>query len=220
MNNQNVATWIGSIATLAAVIIALFLQEIRSFWDKPKLDATIRLQPPDCHKTTLRRLDGSDETFPAYYMRIWVSNSGSQMAEKAQVFFAGLTRQQDDGSYRAVETFLPMNLLWAHARCVYMDIAPDMGKHCDLGHIDIPSAHAGPADRLYGKPQAHLFLDLEVLANQGGFIIPPGKYRLEIKVAANNATPVTRTFEMDLTGSWHDTESDMFSKGIHLRAIA
>jgi|GEM_PF-2854154 len=43
LENPNTASWVGSLATLGAVIVALFLQEIRSIWDRPKLNLSINL---------------------------------------------------------------------------------------------------------------------------------------------------------------------------------
>ena len=40
---SSMATWVSAVATLLAVLIALFKEEINRLWRRPKLRATIRL---------------------------------------------------------------------------------------------------------------------------------------------------------------------------------
>ncbi len=222
LNHQNAAAWVGSLATLAAVVAALFQQEIRSLWDRPKLGLSVRLAPPDCHKTKLRGLNEKGEVIEvdSYYLRLWVTNLGSQMADKAQVFVAKLSKRHTDGTFLEEASFLPMNLRWAHSGAIYADIAPKMGKHCDLGHVDNPMGSASMADKFYGQPKTVLILDLEVQPNTGSHIIAPGIYRLELKIAANNVKPSTKIIELSLAGSWSVEETKMFAEGLGIKLLA
>ncbi len=50
-------------------------------------------------------------------------------------------------------------------------------------------------------------------------LIPQGKYRLLLQIAAANKKPVKKTLEITLTGNWYDDEARMFSDGIGIRMI-
>jgi hypothetical protein len=225
------ATWISAIATLLAVLVALFKDEIVRLLRRPKLDATIRLGAPDCHKTQMTVYNSKTGEIVAsadcYYLRIWVENMGGIRAEDVQVFVAKLLRRHADGSFKVEEQFLPMNLRWAHSQRakgpeIFAEgISPQMGKHCDLGHILQPAFRQNLQQTLSDVPedQTILELDLEVAPNTMSHMIRPGVYRLELKIAAANARPVTKTLEINLTGQWFDEETKMFSDGIGLKEI-
>ena len=101
-------------------------------------------------------------------------------------------------------------------------ISPEMGKHCDLGHINHPSKRPLLGEDLPGLRQTStvLALDLEVSPNTLSHLIPPGEYRLEIKLAATNSKPVIKIIEMDIKGNWYDNENEMFSKGIDMKEMS
>ena len=198
------ADWFGVLVTLSAVAAALFQEKIRSLWDKPKLNIFIKLEPPDCVKTPFG--NGGD----GYQFRFIVENEGSQMANDAQVYLSGLSKRGPDGEFRPETSFLPMNFRWAHyTRKVYLNIAPKMGKHCNLGQIPNPA----PGCKVV------LHLALEVTPNTGRNELGPGCYRLFLKVAANNVGPIFKTFELTIN-SWVEDESKMFSEGISIKEIS
>jgi len=172
------AQWAAASATFLAVLVALFKDEILRWWRKPKLTVSIVLQPPDCHKTTLdyevRRTTVVYGSAECYYLRLWVANEGQTRAERVQVFAAKLFRRTADGSFKQVDSFLPMNLRWSHSQQgsrapeIFADgISPEMGKRCDLGRVVDPHHHANLGEELPGvQPgQAILALDLEVPPN-------------------------------------------------------
>jgi hypothetical protein len=98
---SNAAIWTGALATLAAVIVALFKEDIVRLWRRPKLQARLRLSAPDCHKNKLQRYDIKTgallDRADCYYLRLWVENVGNLRAEKVQVFLSKLFRRHADG---------------------------------------------------------------------------------------------------------------------------
>jgi hypothetical protein len=228
-NTSNIAVWIGSIATLLAVIVALSKEELVRIWRRPSLQARILLAPPDCEKipTTFSDMTGRESNVDSYCFRLWIENTGRERAEKVQVFASKLLRRHADGTYKEDKTFLPMNLRWAHqqnplvAEIFAEGISPKMGKHCDLGKILDPSK-----GKKYGidipsvEPDKTIFeLTLEVSPNTKSNLLAPGAYRLELRLAAANAKPVTKTIEINHTGIWYADETKMFSDGIGMREI-
>jgi hypothetical protein len=89
-------------------------------------NASIVVAPPDCHKTPV----SSTQEVDGYYFWIRVKNSGNQRAELVEVFAAELLKQQADRSFKKMESFLSMNLLWTHIDRPFFDaISPGMEKH-------------------------------------------------------------------------------------------
>jgi hypothetical protein len=228
----SVAQWVAASATFLAVLVALFKDEVLRAIRRPLLEPSIQLTPPDCQKTqltyqifspvlTTRRVD-------CYYLRLWIENLGKMRAEKVQVFLARLHKRKADGLFAVVDDFLPMNLRWAHAQSVpngveiYADgISPKMGKHCDLGHVIDPAYQAEVGGDLASVPsgKAIMALDLEVQPNTKSHLIGPGTYRLDLRVAAANSTPVERTIELTITGDWFVDQERMFAEGLGVKVI-
>ncbi len=226
MNSSETAAWTGKIVTFLAVLVALFKEDLRVLWRRPKLVSAINLSAPDCHKTELSFLHITSqvvEKSPCYYFRVWIRNNGNLRAEQVQVFAARLLRKHADGNFKEDRQFLPMNLRWSHSHEIFADgISPKMGKHCDLGYIMHPSKAAKAGNTLPNVPtgKAIMSLDLEVKPNTMSHLLSPGVYQLELRVAAANLTPVLMILELTLTGDWYDDESQMFSHGIGLRDIS
>ena len=227
MGGSQLVVWIGSLATTAAVVVALFKEEIRSIWKRPKLVVRIRLTAPDCHKTEMRITERNSGRLIAkgdcYYFRIWVENKGHLRAEQVQVFVAKALRRRADNTFEEIKAFLPMNLRWTHSpygserpEIFAEGISPRMGKHCDLGHIVHPTLRERIGQTPNGLPIENniLELDLEVLPATKSHLIPPGVYRFELLIGAANSAPVKKTIEINLTPNWYDQEEKMFSDGI------
>jgi hypothetical protein len=216
-------------ATFAAVLVALFKDEVLRFLRRPKLTVSIALAPPDCHKTMANyRTPQGWQSADCYYLRLWVENVGKTRAERVQVFAASLSRRNADGNFRKTDEFLPMNLRWAHGQQaaggpeIFAEgISPQMGKHCDLGHVMDPESRADVGEDLPNVPAATsiLALDLEFPPNTRSHLIPPGTYQLALRVAAANSTPVTKTIEVTTTGEWFADQARMFTEGLGIRMV-
>jgi len=231
-----ITDWISAVGTLVmalVAIVAIFQDKIRAWLMRPRLRVSISVAPPDCQKTKMRySLPSPDVNAPArermadvYYFRLRVSNSGNQKAESVEVFVAQLSRQQADGSFRVVDSFLPMNLVWAHlGGMLFPAIAPGTYKHCDLGYIldpqsrkMIPGEHTTwpnvPPDKTI------LTLDTVVKPYTLSYLLPFGTYHLVILVAAANAKAIKNTLEVRVTGDWYDDEREMLGQGIGIRLL-
>jgi hypothetical protein len=220
----NLAQWIAAVATSIAVMIALFRETFLVWWRRPRLDAIIKLEPPDCHKIPMRTIVPipvvGQVSAGCYYFRFWISNSGRSRAEQVQVFASELLRQLPDASFQTEKDFSPMNFRWSHSREIYAEgISVDMGKHCDLAHIIDPvQRHWFQNEEPHTPTKETVFsLDLEVQPNSLSHLIKPGTYRLVLLIGAANARPIKRQLEFTCTGKWFDDEKDMFRDGIRLK---
>jgi len=219
-----VAAWAGVTVTFLAVLVALFKEELQRIWRKPELKALIRSTAPDCHKTEMTftnpRTGEVIARVPCYYLRIWIENRGNQRAEQVQVFASRLWRKRADGTFGEERQFLPMNLLWSYIGRPFLDgLSPEMGQHCDVGHVLQPGNALTDGETLPAVPkgQAVLALDLEMKPFTKSHLVPPGEYQLELKIAASNCKPVSKKLDLNITGEWFDDEAKMFEDGLGMR---
>ena len=230
------ATAMSALATLMAVAVALFWREIVRWWRRPRLTATLRARSPDCVMTFAPFTHPVTEEVTlagCFYLRLWVENFGHTAARRVQVFASRLSRMRDDGSWVENDQFLPMNLRWSHSQqrlsgpeIFAQMIAPQMGKHCDLGHIldpdrrEVFGLEEQPWQTVDGD--AHntvLSLDLEVKPKTQTHLIAPGRHCLELRVAAANAEPVTVEIEFILSGAWIEDEGRAIPGMIEVRRV-
>ena len=97
-----------------------------------------------------------------------------------------------------------------------------MGKHIDLGHVVDPAKRRGPEENprlALSAQQTSLTFDLLVAPNHKGHIVPPGDYRLDILIAAENSAPVRETVEISLRGQWFPAEEQMLRDGVGVRLV-
>lgn len=224
------AQWAAALATFTAVLVALFREDIVRLWRRPKLDVSIKTAPPDCLKSRMAYQVGTANYFFAdcYYFRLLVENRGKARAEKVQVYAAGLSQQTADGAFSPVDSFTPMNLRWAHGGAaprgveIYAEgISPQMGKHCDLGHIVDPAHRTRTGEDIAAVPadKSIFAFDVEAPTLVGNHLVSPGTYQLELRVAAANCQPITRMFQINITGVWDNNQQNMFTIGIGIRPV-
>lgn len=227
MDWGSVAQWVAGGATFLAVIVALLKEEIVRLWRRPELAASIKLGPPDSHKTyftyqVLQQQMLIQKKAECYYFRLWIENKGKTRGEKVQVFAAELSKRIADGTFRPVDDFLPMNLRWSHTHEIFAEgISPPIGKHCDLGHITVPDALVELQEDHPDAPPGTtvLALDLEAKPNTKSHLVPSGTYRLTLRIAGANCSPVTMTLEITITGDWYDDQPRMFRDGVGIRML-
>jgi hypothetical protein len=223
------AQWAGATATFLVVLVALFKDGVLRWWRRPKLTVSISLASPDCHKTQMTYESQHNYLVAdCYYLRLWVKNLGRTRAEQVQVFAEKLYQQGAGGSFKEIDRFLPMNLKWSHGHQLSggpeifaQGISPQMGKHCDLGHIIDPQFRSFSGEDLADVPpnKTLLALDLEFLSATLSHLISPGTYRLHLRVAAANSTPVPKTLEITVTGEWFKEQDRMFIEGLGIKVV-
>lgn len=235
-----VTDWLSAIGTLLAVVAALFIaifqDWLRSIFSRPRLEVSISLNPPYCHKIvkyfTYPPLAPDNQLYSkqfqadCYYFRLRIKNNGEVRAEHVEVYAAELTKQVADGSFQLVETFTPMNLIWSNIGKAYLPaISPKMEKLCDLGHIidpdkrkmvfedNNPDLNASPSETTFS-------FDVELISSTLGHVIEPGRYRLKLITGAANSKPIEKTLEINLTGKWFDDERKMLAEGISIAILS
>ncbi len=218
-----VADWLVVLGTLVLAATAVFQETIRGWFYRPRFQVSIKTEPPDCVAVPFTTVDG---TFVAdsVYLRLWVGNVGNATAKNVEVYAKELHRRRVDGTWERVDVFPPMNLKWANVGTIYFpNIAPDMGKHCDVGHIVDPARRhllrENAPSLVLTNQQTSLAFDLMVAPNHRGHIIGPGEYRLDILVAAENARPIKRAIAISLPGAWYVDETIMLRDGVGVTIV-
>lgn len=214
-----VADWLVAVGTLVVAAVAVFQETIRGWFYHPAFHVSAKTVPPDCVAVPFTQQNGTF-VVDSVYLRLWVKNVGNATAKDVEVYAKELRRQRADGTWERVAPFPPMNLKWANAGGLiyFPSIAPEMGKHCDLGHIVDPQRRQllredNPRLQLNNN-QTSLAFDLMVAPNHRGHIIGPGEYQLDILVAAENARPLARTVSISLRGTWDPEETRMLRDGV------
>jgi hypothetical protein len=213
-----VADWVVAGGTLVVAAVAVFQETIRGWLYHPSFDVSARTKPPDCVAVPITSTDGAFVA-DSVNLRLWVENVGNATAKNVEVYARELHRQRTDGTWEYVAQFPPMNLRWTNVGVIYFpSIAPEIGKHCDLGHIVDPTQrhllHEDNPRLKLNSNQTSLAFDLMVAPNHRGHIIGPGEYRLDILVAAENARPLARKVSISLRGVWDPDETLMLRDGV------
>ena len=123
-----VADWLVVLGTILVAAVAVFQETIRGWFYRPRLHASIKTEPPDCHAVPWTDLDGQFIA-DSIYLRVWVENTGNATAKNAEVYAKELRQRRADGSWERVDAFPPMNLNWSHfgprGQIYFPSIAPN-----------------------------------------------------------------------------------------------
>ncbi|MCL5125306.1 MAG: hypothetical protein M1511_12565 [Deltaproteobacteria bacterium] len=188
--------------TAAAVIVALFQEKIKDWFNKAKLSVEIRPSPPDCHQIDLSDQNGKFVS-KSIYIRIRVTNeSDNKIAKNIEIIASNLWKI-DGRKKEIVKWFLPMNLVWAHDHPITVSIPPKSFRLCDLG-----------AFRPLFDGNTRFRFDTMVQPNpvSGGHIpniIEEGKYLFEAITSGENVKPETIYWEIEFKKDWSDDEDRM-----------
>jgi hypothetical protein len=209
LSPSTLAQWVGAVATSAAVVVALFKDQIFRYWRRPKLGIRISPEPPDTVFSPMGVSDdqGKLQWWKSYWLRLWVENHGKDRAEQVQVFVSKVSKRGANDKYDSIRDFVPMNLRWSNGRdwrnpeIFAPGISPTpLGKHCDFCSISDPE---NPQDELPGyKGQCVATLQLEVFPSANRHRLPPGDYILEVIVGAANAEAKITHVRLNLKGQW------------------
>ena len=220
-----IATVIIAIGTVILAIVAIFGRAIYEYITRPKLKISVIPALPHCRKTFLTRGETGEYLSDAYGFRIWVENKGIRAAKNVEVFASKLWKQRQDESYKLVSSFNPDNLIWSNLGAkVFPAIHKDAGRHCDIFHIIDPLNRKliwQENDERGDIPidKAILSFDTRSKSNTKDYLQPPGRYRLEVMVSADNAGAFSKILEINLNGEWYEDEERMLTDGVGFKLL-
>jgi hypothetical protein len=203
------AQWAGAVATFIAVLIALFKDSIREWWRKPKLEITCTNEPPWTVRTPLFM---NDWTGDSYWVRVKVENKGRTRAEKVQVSVSKLcfSPGPDDSFSEDSRQHFPLNLRWSYYHMALLDgISPHMAALCDVIALSDPANPCWPKPPNTPPNSTIGRLQLEVDLPPEFHSLRPGRWKLDLRIAAANAKPIAKTLLFSHTGEWRLQDADM-----------
>lgn len=213
LTQSSLAQWVSGVGTVLAVIVALSREWWVKWFHKPSLTATCHRESP---WTTKVRFFVNNSSGPwageSYFIRAQVENTGNVSAENVQVYVSKLAKFGPGGKAEEIQTFLPMNLRWAHSpqgsRGAFLDrLSPGMAAFCDVVAICDPAANRHWPLPTSTPPSTTLAV-LQLEAETRDRVLGPGRYQLTLRIAAANVRPIERAFEFSHTGVW-DPNDDL-----------
>jgi len=212
--------WWAIIVALMLGLGGIFQDKIRRIFLKPKIKVSMKLQSPDCHKIAMRTSRTGQFICDSYYFRFHVENSGNYQMEDVEAIVVVVSKKEANGEYKKVESFLPLNLVWAHYHNVVMPkIQPHLFKHLDFGHITESEFANLQYFGITSTYQIAFQFDMAVIPNHGSHILLPGDYNITIKFAANNLSPVSKKYNFVIADKWDNNEQVMLQKIISIKEI-
>jgi hypothetical protein len=174
--------WIESLATLAAVVVALFLQLWLPYWRRPKIQMPIGAQPD---VTT----DGSEVVGKWYDLP--VENVGrGDVAREVEVV---ITSVYVLDAHESSATPVPHRALkWTHVDDGRSDIPAGFKRGIMIG-----AAWPAEPDRA-DKPLRFEVGTYPPFAHSKRHVLAPGRYRFELSIVASNARSRDYAFELVL----------------------
>lgn len=205
MNLDLVVQIVLAVATLFAVVIALYQEKIKEWWNKSRLMPEIKLEPPDCHQIELHNPTNGQSVGKSIYIRIRVRHVGGNSAKEVEAIISKV-EMFEDGSWKIVKSFLPMNLKWSHTHEQKVVIPPQSFRHCDLGSFS----------PLYGNGSISNMFKIDTIVQPNPVssgmspnILQPGIYRLEVLFTGENVQPITKKWKVSFNASWYQSEQRM-----------
>ncbi|MBI5402966.1 MAG: hypothetical protein HY959_06170 [Ignavibacteriae bacterium] len=219
-NNEKQDLWdiLLVIGTIYLGLLAAFQDFVRGLFYRPELDCELILEPPHCHLL---------ENNLTYYIRFKILNNGNVSANNVEVFLKSVIDKNN--KYVSLSA---SNLLWSSIKLerlekenpfssyrMYWDyLSPNTYQYCNLGEISQPLLPEQDRSGLSAEQRLSYKFNLSLYwkANDGSFSLLPGKYTFELIIAASNAKPISKIYEIEFTGVWNKNEKIMFSESIKL----
>lgn len=201
------ANWLQILSTLVtfiAVMVALFQEKIKKWFNQASIVPSILLSAPDCHQIDLTTQQGV-YVGKAIYTRIRLTHLKGQSGKNIEVILSKVEKKSTNGEWKIDKHFLPMNLRWSHTHPQVITIPPNSFRHCDLGSFrQISMINQFQIDTIV-QPNA-------VSGGRIPNVLPPGEYRLETLLTGENVKPIITQWLLKFTPSWSNDESVMFKK--------
>jgi hypothetical protein len=204
-------------ATFLAVLVALFQEKIRDYFNRAELQITIPHIRPHSHKIKIiaGQYSGGLITDEVIYVRILIEHLKGDAAENVEVMLTQCWEYNQAGESKPRENFLPMNLVWSHFQPPQHTIRVPSGlfRHCDLGYL---KRHGGSTRFKFDTiVQPNEVGDAQTWPNMVG----PGKYEIELQTSGDNTRTVTKRWLIEIDGNWDDAEERMLQNHLKITEV-
>ena len=204
------ANWVGlaAIATLGAVIWAVYHQGILLWLERPRLQIMpFELEPPLFQKASEFHPTTSQRVGSGFYVNVELRNTGETLAKSCQPVVTAMGKF-DAGKWQKQENWIPLSLEWildelsrqaAGKPTEERDLVPYKPYHFNLGCVSTTDPHA-----------FRLLVTINPSAQQTRFL--RGQYCFEITVFAEKVKPCTKYFHVKWVGECTDNLEEVKTK--------
>lgn len=207
---------IGTILLALAAFVTIISNYIKKYYSRPKINISIQVEPPDCHKTKFGNI------IDTYYCRFKVENNGKTQANNVELMVSKLYKKKDDGKYKELKDITPLNLRWSYFNTPYVNISPNLFKHCDLIYI-VKMIDIKAICPAYTPPKNCKVLfafDFITKLNTFDFIREPGKYAIEVIASFSNCSEnIKKFFRIEVKDIWYDNQDKMLKENIVIKPL-
>ena len=203
-----------AVVTFLALVVALFQERIRKYWNRAVLDMEINLIPPDCHQISLSNQQG-EIVGQTIYIRIKVLHRNGSAGENVEIMPIHFWRVGENNKLSELKYFLPISLIWSHfqPRTNTIRVPVSLFRHCDFGHF-LKSENGDKAILLLDTMvQPNPVVDGEIPN-----VIKPGKYQFELLLSGDNVKALRKKWELEFE-KWSDDESKMLNSNITIKEV-
>lgn len=212
------------LAVVAALVIAVWSDEVRMLGRSPILDLT--MDPVADHFQHFQHQSGSTSE---YDVRISVINGGRIGAKNVELVATELAVEQPDGTFERDPVFMAMNLRRTH----YGDTITPVVHRGVPRPYDLLACYDPLLQATWNRKEVMFDLStlvspvaaqpvvLAPIAVSSAFpsTKPKGKYRLNVAAVADGVAPVNRQVEISWTGSWSAHAGDFFTNQLQVRLV-
>ncbi len=204
-----------AIVTFFALLVALFQEKIRKFWNKSVLDMEINLAPPESHQIALSNPNTGQIVGQTIYVRIKVNHKKGPPGENVEIMPTNFWQIDSNNKLSKLKYFLPISLAWSHfqPRTNTIRVPAGLFRHCDFGHFLKSESDNKAILLLDTMVQPNPVADNEI-PNR----IKPGKYQFELLLSGDNVKALKKRWEIEFN-SWSNVENEMLNNNIILKEI-
>jgi len=204
-----------AVVTFLALLVALFQERIRKYWNRAILDMEINLIPPDSHKIALSNPTTGQIVGQTIYVRIKVIHKKGSAGKNVEIMPTNFWQIDSSNNLTKLKYFLPISLVWSHfqPRTNIIRVPVSLFRHCDFGHF-LKSENGNKAILLLDT----MVQPNPVADNEIPNVIKPGKYQFELLLSGDNVKALRKKWEIEFD-NWSDDENEMLNTNIKLREV-
>jgi hypothetical protein len=200
-------------ATFLTALVAFFQDGIQRWLRRSRLSLEIRKVPPDTHQIAMSRsVTGPGgirlelPQVPALWVRARVTHLRGPSATEVEMVVEKVWNGHGQERVQR-ETFLPLNLSWAHVGGSTMKIPRGLFRHCDIGRFE-QDAQSTSTVFVFST-----IVQPNVVAT-GSFpnVLKAGDYEFDLLMTGENVKPVRTTWRLSFPPAWSDDQDEMLNR--------
>ena len=204
---SNVINACTAFGTIGAVIVGIFGNRIRAWFEKPKLKIDFNFNAPN--DTEEDEHSSSDQKHHKREYCIEVANRGKTIAKSCLLIMDKLYKQRRDGNEYVLEkNFFSAPLRWFGNASASSDIRKKMSSYVNwLSITENPDMRGDSnSSRKYQQSNVKISMELHFAGNCVDYSFSPGTYIFEIKTCADNVDPISQWLEIywDPSCTWQE----------------